>query len=178
LKGAPLLPVGLAALALGGCGSSTAKPAPTEVSHVAIRTRAGVRFSAEVRIRANRECFFTTYAILAPRVKPLEQATRSCGPSNQPAVPMLIEVAKPRTALILDRPTGGCTMVAVTTAWGRTLHAHPTCSATEPTLRLTPLPAATTLTIHGIRGVTRLSLRRYPCALVCTRVIASAAPKS
>ncbi|MDQ6777391.1 MAG: hypothetical protein M3071_14495 [Actinomycetota bacterium] len=170
-----LLPVGLAMLAfvVSGCGSSTPKPNPTRVSNVIIYARTGVHFAAEVRIRDKRACFFTNYRIIAPHVKPLEQTTRSCGPSDQPALPMLIEVAKPRTIFILDRPTGGCTSVSIATGRGRPIAAHPACSATKPTLRLTPLPPDGTLAIHGISGVTRLSLRKYRCPLICTRVIAA-----
>jgi hypothetical protein len=170
-----VLPIGLSGLALllAGCGSSAPTPIPTRVSNVIEATHAGVRFSAEVRIHDKRECFFTNYRILARHVKPLEQTTRSCGPSDQPAPPMLIEVARPRTVLILDRPTRGCSTVTITTGRGRPIVAKAKCSTTTPTLRVTPLPSATTLTIHGITGVARLALRKYPCSLICTRVIAA-----
>ncbi|MDQ6804009.1 MAG: hypothetical protein M3065_03360 [Actinomycetota bacterium] len=168
-----LAPVCLSTLVvlLGGCGSSTPRAPASTVSNVSLHTYGGVRFAAEVRIRDKRECFFANFAILAVHTKPFEQTTRSCGPSNQPAGPMLIEVAKPRLVLILDRPTGRCAAVTITEAHGRPIAANTSCSATKPTLRLTRLPPAATVTVHGIDGVTRLALRRYPCSLVCTRPI-------
>lgn len=173
MKALALLSLTTLLLIAVGCGSSTPTAPVTTVSNVSVHTYAGVRFAAEVRIRDRRECFFTNYAIFARHTKPTEETTRSCGPSNAPTVPMLIEVAKPRLVLILDRPARGCATVSITADGGRPFPVRPTCSATEPTLRLTPLPHATTLTLHGIPGVSRLPLRKYPCALICTRALAA-----
>jgi hypothetical protein len=173
LKARAPLSLSMLVLIVVGCGSSTPTRPVTTVSNVSVHTSAGVRFAAEVRIRDKRECFFTNYAISARHTKPTEQTTRSCGPSGQLTVPMLIEVAKPRLVLILDRPARGCAAVSITADGGRPVLVTPSCSATKPTLRLTRLPRATTITIHGIPGVSRLALRKYPCALICTRAIAA-----
>jgi hypothetical protein len=156
------------AVLLGGCGSSTT---PTIVSHVSVRTRAGVRFNAELRIHGPQACLFQTYAVIAPHVMPFSQTTRSCARSNAPARAMLIQVAKPVTTFILDRAAHGCPEVTITTGGRQSVVVHPSCSATPPTLRLTPLPRAATLTMVGIPGITRLVLRDYRCPFICSRPI-------
>lgn len=160
---------GLSALAaaLAGCGSSAA----TITSAVSVRTAAGVRYSDGVTVRGSRECSIQTYGIIAPHVNPFTHTTRSCGPSSRTVGAVLIQVARPRTAFILDRPARGCTAVRITAAGKRPIVADLSCSATKPTLRLTPLPSAAMLTIDGIAGVTRLTLRDYHCSFICSRQI-------
>ena len=163
------LALSMLAVLLGGCGSSGSTP--TVISHVSAGTDAGVRFTAEVAIHDGRECFTQHYAILARHTKPFQQTTESCAPSSRPAGPLLIEVARPRTVFIFDRPPGRCTQVSITAAHARSIAVEESCSATRPTLRLIPLPPDTILTIHGMAGVTRLDLRKYPCSPVCPREI-------
>jgi hypothetical protein len=165
LRAAVGLPV-IAAL-LCGCGSTT-----PIVSHVTLRTQAGVRYAVEVRISGGRACTFQTYTVIAAHVKPFTKTTRSCGHGNGLVGPLLIQVARPATALILDRPLHGCATARITYGRGRSIVAETTCSATKPTLRLTALPRATSFAVAGIAGVTRLVLHDYPCSAVCSRPLA------
>jgi hypothetical protein len=175
------------AAALVGCGSSgrgsagdvsvrtTAGDASvrTIASEVSVRTAAGVRFSDGITVHGARECSIETLGIIARRTKPFTQTTRSCAPSSRPAGAILIQVARPRIALVLDRPAGGCTPVRITAAGKRPIDAHVSCSATKPTLRVTVLPAGTTLSIDGIAGLTRLALHDNRCSFVCSHQIAT-----
>jgi len=162
------------AAVLVGCGSSTS----TITSHVSARTHAGVRYSYEVTMHQGRECSTQTYGILASRAKPsfrsFTQTSRSCAPSGRPAGAILIQIRRPRTAFILDRPSRGCAAVRITAAGRRPIVAAPICSATKPTLRLTPLPSGRVLTIAGIAGVTRLVLGDYRCPFICSQRIGTA----
>lgn len=162
----------LLAIGLGGCGSTSATSS-TIVSHVSERTASGVRYAAELRVDGTRQCLFQTYGVLAAHVKPFTQTTKACAQRRLPVGPMLVQVAKPRTAFILDRPAKGCAPVRITAAGHRSSGGHASCSTTKPTLRVTPLPRATSLTIAGIAGVTRLVLRDDRCSMICSRLLTS-----
>jgi hypothetical protein len=163
------------AVVLGGCGSSSPTvTAPTVTSDVSIRTQTGIRYAFEITERGKRECSTQTYAVIGAHSKPFTQTTRSCGPTGESSGAILIQVARPKAAFILDRPASGCTPVRVTSGSKRSIAAPVRCSATKPTLRLTVLPATGVLRIEGIAGVTRLSLRDYPCSSVCSRQLVSA----
>lgn len=94
----------LLSVLLLGCGSS----APMLTSDVSLRTREGVRYAVEVTVHGGRECTIQTYGVLAAHVKPFTQTTRSCAQSHPSVRPILIQVAKPVTALLVDRPMRGC----------------------------------------------------------------------
>jgi hypothetical protein len=167
------LTTGLTMIAALLCGCGSSSPPPPIVSHVTLRTPTGVHYAAEVRISGARTCTFQTYTVVATHAKPFTQTRRSCSESNGPVHPLLIQVAKPATALILDRPTRGCAPVRIIGGHGRATVADTTCSSARPTLRLTALPRAPRLLIAGIPGVTRLVLRNYPCSFVCSRQLAT-----
>jgi hypothetical protein len=93
-------------------------------------------------------------------VRTREAIARLAGPRQ----PLLILARKPATAVILDRPAGGCGVVL---AGGKALRT--VCSTTRPRLRLTVLPRPpATMTVHGIEGVRRIELRlERSCPHVC-----------
>jgi hypothetical protein len=144
------------------------------MSHVSVRTPAGVRYSAEVTVHGGRECSTQTYSVLAEHGEPFTHSMVACGASGHGGGPILIQVVKPATRLILDRPVGGCKQVHIAIHGGPQVAVAASCSATKPLLRVTRLPIAGSLTINGIRGVTRLSMRDYPCSLVCIHEISTA----
>ena len=82
-------------------------------SHVSVRTPAGVRYSAEVTVDGGRECSTQTYSVLAEHSKPFTRSIVACGASGHAGAPILIQVVKPATRLILDRPAGGCGEVRI-----------------------------------------------------------------
>ncbi len=143
-------------------------------SHVSVRTPAGVRYSAEVTVDGGRECSTQTYSVLAEHSKPFTRSIVACGASGHAGAPILIQVVKPATRLILDRPAGGCGEVRIAVHGRRQIAVAGSCSTTKPLLRITRLPLATTLTIRGIRGVTRLSMRDHPCSFICIHEISTA----
>jgi hypothetical protein len=143
------------------------------VSHVSVRTPAGVRYSAEVTVHGARECWTQTYSVLAGHRKPFTRSVVACGASGHAGGPILIQVAKPATRLILDRPAGRCGPVHVVTLGGREPAVAGSCSATKPVLRVIELPLASSLTIKGIGGVTGLSIRDYPCSFICIHDMSS-----
>jgi hypothetical protein len=159
---------GLIAVLIGGCGSSSPHTITTVVR---LRTQTGIRYNAEVTLQGARECTFQTYGVIAPHVKPYTTQSRDCVDRHGPVRPRLIQIAKPSTALILDRPAHGCQPVQVTAGRAHPVTVTPTCSTTKPTLRITALPRGGTLRIAGIAGVTRIALRDYPCHRVCSRPI-------
>jgi hypothetical protein len=179
----PVARIGLSmlAVALGGCGSagsatpptsSIGSPGATLVSHVSLRTSSGVRYAAELRIQGKQECLFQTYGVLGAHLKPFQQTSRSCASTRQPVGPTLIRVVKPSTAFILDRPDRGCGQVRLTPAGQGSRVADVRCSTTKPTLRLTPLPPTTSLTVAGIVGVRQIVLSHERCAqLICSHVL-------
>ncbi len=132
-----------------------------------MRTPAGVRYSAEVTVHGGRECSTQTYSVLAEHSRPFTHSVVACGASGHGGGPILIQVAKPATRLILDRPAGGCGDVRIAIHGGRHVAVAGSCSATKPLLRITRLPLASSLTIGGIRGVTRLAMGDYPCSFIC-----------
>jgi hypothetical protein len=151
---------------LSGCGGSTT---PTLTTEVSIRTPKGVRYSAELTARGTRECLIQNYGVIAARVKPFTRVARSCAQRSGSMRPLLIQVAKPATALILDRPPRGCGTVRITTGRGRSVPITESCSTTRPALRVVVLPRAATVVIEGIAGISRLALRHYRCAFICSR---------
>jgi hypothetical protein len=165
----------LAVVLVGGCGSSspTGSSTPTLMSHVSMRTPAGVRYSAEITVHGARECSTQTYSVLAEHRRPFTHSTVACGVSGHAGGPILIQVARPATRLILDRPTGGCGPVHIVISGGRQIAVVGSCSATRPVLRVTDLPLARSLTITGIGGLTRLSMRDHPCSFICIQELST-----
>jgi hypothetical protein len=144
-------------------------------SRVSTRTPSGVRYNVEVYTRGGRECTYQLFSALAPHIKPFQQRTHSCGPSNRPPGPTLVQFATPRAAFIVDRPARGCGPVRISTPRMPITDAQILCSTGKPTLRVTILPRASRLTITGIHGIPQLLLRDYRCAFVCVRALAAAA---
>jgi hypothetical protein len=165
----------VAAVIVAGCGSSSspsnagrgsAAALPREVSHVSLRTRGGFRYTASLTSGAAGECLEESFELTGHGVEPYDHYTRACVSGIEPAGPLLIQVLKPRTAVILDRPAGGCSAVRVGHARAATV-----CSAGKPVLRVTTLPArGGAVSVSGIAGVMRVKLRiAQRCKHVCQR---------
>ena len=147
-------------------------PVPTAFRHsVTVRTESGLRYSATLTRRRGRQCLLQIFALAGPGRPPYEHIARSCGRANRLARPVLIEAEGPPTALILDGPAAACGRVLVRSGSGPAARATSACSAGRPTVRVTVMPSARVVTVHGIAGVTKLTLLPVDCATVCARVL-------